>query len=305
MDVVCNLLYKIDLVELAGKYTQLRESGDGTFRGCCPVHHGDNPSSFIVYPDGTYYCFSCHSFGNAINFYSEISGLPFYQAVEKLCDEYEVSTDDKTFQRQKDIVGRNTQLAARFHRQVGQINDYLTKSRCLTADTINEFKLGYDYGGFMKIQAAGLVIPIQDKYGRIIGFSKRRLDDGKPKYRNSPDDDVFKKGDILFNYHRAIKRIKKTNCLHLVEGYFDVMSAHQQGLACVGYLSSKPTKNQLLLLVELQKKFPDMTLILSTDNPKIDKAGRKTLPRIRKDIIRYASQLNVRCTIFPEVDNEY
>lgn len=301
MDVVASLLYKIDLVDLAGHYTDLKEDHNGTFRGKCPIHHGDNPTSFAVYPDGTYYCFACHSFGNAIQFYSEVTGYPFYQAVEKLCEEYEVSTDDATYQSQKKIVGHNTHIAARMARQVDRIHDYLTKSRGLTDETIKEFKLGYDYGGFIG-PYAGLVIPLQDVYGRIVGFTKRRLDEGKPKYRNTSDNDAFKKGSILYNYHRAIKRIKEKNTLHVVEGNMDVISAHQQGLACVGYMSSKPTQKQLLMLSELQKRFPDMTVVLSVDNPEIDAAGKKMLPRIYKDILTYTPNLNVRCPIFPKGD---
>lgn len=299
MDVIGNLLYKIDLVELVSKYTQLTSGNDGIYRGKCPIHHGSNPTSFAVYPDGTYYCFSCNSSGNAINFYSEVTGYPFYQAVERLCEEYEVSSNDELFNKQKNIVGKNTQRASRFHKQVGNIMDYLIKSRGLTEETINEFNLGYDYGGFMN-SYPGLIIPIQDQYGRIVGFSKRRLDDGKPKYKNSSDDDIFKKGDLLFNYHRAIKRIKENGSLHLVEGFMDAMSAHQQGLACVGYMGSKPTKKQLSQLVNLNKKYPDIVIILSVDNPDIDKAGKKMLPRIRNDVLKYAPTLNIRCLVFPE-----
>ena len=303
MDVIGNLLYKIDLYDLVRHYTELSESNGGIARGKCPIHHGNNPTSLAVYPDGTYYCFACHSTGNAINFYSAVTGYPFYQAVERLCEEYEVSMDDATFKAQKDIVGRNTQMAARFSRYIGHLSDYLVKSRKLTEETIKEFHLGYDGGNFL-METPGLIIPIQDKYARIVGFSKRRLNDGKPKYRNSPDDDIFKKGNILYNYHRAIGRIKDCGCLHLVEGYMDVMSAHQQGLPCMGYLGSKPTKQQLLMLSELQKRYPDMVIYLSVDNPKVDKEGRRMLPRIRNDIVKYAPNLNVRCVVFPDGEDD-
>jgi DNA primase len=299
MNVVGALLYKVDLVDLVNKYTDLKEDRNGVFRGKCPIHHGDNPTSFAVYPDGTYYCFACHSFGNAIQFYSEVTGYPFYQAVEQLCEEYEVSTDDKLYQRQRSIVGKNTQIAAHMQRHAGKLYDYLTKSRHFTPETIQEFRLGYTKGGFLG-ESSGLVIPLQDIYGRIVGFTKRRLDEGRPKYRNTADNDVFKKGEILYNYHRAVKRIKDTNTLHVVEGNMDVISAHQQGLACVGYMGSKPTKQQLLLLADLQKRFPDLTIILSVDNPAIDAEGKRSLPRIRQDILKYAPDLNVRCPVFPK-----
>lgn len=302
MNVVDELLDKIDIVELARKYTDLTPDHGGAYRGKCPIHHGHNESSFVVYPEGRYYCFSCHSFGNAIQLYSGITGEPFYQAVEKLCEEYEVSLNDKDFIKQKDTVGRNTRLAYRFHKQVGQVKDYLNKSRGLTDKTIEDFNLGYDYGGFMG-SYTGLIIPIQDQYGRIVGFSKRRLDEGKPKYRNSPDDGTFFKGRILFNWHRAVKVARETGKLHLVEGYMDCMAAHQQGLACVAYMSSKPTKYQWELISKLNRQFKNITLILATDNPMTDKAGRLMLPRIREDALKYAAGVSICCPIYPDEVN--
>ena len=195
MNVIESLLYKVDLVDLASKFTELHQDSNGVFRGRCPIHHGDNPTSFSVFPNGNYYCFSCHSFGNAIQFYSEVTGYAFYQAVEKLCEEYEVSTNDEIYIKQKDIVGANTKMAARFHKQVWNVEEYLTTRRGFTREVIDEFNLGYDAGGFMS-EVPGLMIPIQDMYGRIVGFSKRRLDDGKPKYKNTADGDIFKKGSI-------------------------------------------------------------------------------------------------------------
>ena len=302
MDVIDELLDKIDIVELARKYTDLTPDHGGAYRGKCPIHHGHNESSFVVYPEGRYYCFSRHSYGNAIQLYSGITGEPFYQAVEKLCEEYEVSSNDKDFVKQKETVGRNTRLAHRFHKQVGQVRDYLNKSRGLTDETIEDFNLGYDYGGFMG-SYSGLIIPIQDQYGRIVGFSKRRLDEGKPKYRNSPDDGTFFKGRILFNWHRAVKIARETGKLHLVEGYIDCMAAHQQGLACVAYMSSKPTKYQWELISKLNRQFKNVTLILATDNPMTDKAGRLMLPRIREDALKYAAGVPICCPIYPEVSH--
>ena len=301
MNVIDELLDKIDIVELARKYTDLT-SDHKAYRGKCPIHHGHNESSFVVYPEGRYYCFSCHSAGNAIQLYCNITGLPFYQAVEQLFEEYEVSLNDKDFVKQKDTVGRNTRLAHRFHKQVGQIKDYLNKSRGLTDGTVDEFNLGYDYGGFMG-SYSGLIIPIQDQYGRVVGFSKRRLDEGKPKYRNSPDDGTFFKGRILFNWHRALPIAKQTGRLHLVEGYMDCMAAHQQELACVAYMSSKPTKYQWELISKLNQQFKNITLILATDNPMTDKAGRLMLPRIRDDALKYAAGIPICCPMYPDEVN--
>lgn len=309
MDTIGTLLYKVDLSELARRYTTLHLS-NGIYRGACPIHGGHNETSFCII-NNRYYCHSCGATGNAINLYSEKEGLPFYQAVEQLCEEFEVSLDDADYKKQRDIFKKNAQSAAHYMKQVDVVRDYLKDKRSLTDESITEFQLGYDSGGFLGGQSAGIVIPIQDNYGRIVGFSKRKLANAKdpsdpeytkdPKYRNTKEDDVFHKRQVLFNYHRAIKLIKKSKTLHVTEGYLDVISAHQQGIACVGYLGGSLTKDQIKLLWELQQLHRgDITFILAMDNPEVDETGRRMLVKMRDSILKYAPELNVRVVKYPK-----
>ena len=298
MDTIQTLLYKIDLVDLVQEYTPLQLI-NGVYRGCCPIHGGHNNTSFCIL-DNRYYCHSCGATGDAIKFYCEMESLSFYQAVEALADKYEVSTDDEKYQREKDMYRENAITANSFHKKVNTVTDYLVEKRGLSLETINEFQLGYDSGGFLGIDVAGIVIPIQDHYGRIVGFSKRRLDNGKPKYKNTKENEIFHKGSLLFNYHRAVKMIKHTKKLHVVEGYIDVLSAHEQGLACVGYLGGRPTQQQLKILMEIQRLYKgDVTFILAVDSPLVDEAGRNALIKTRESIMKYTPELNVRVPIYP------
>lgn len=305
MDIEKTLLYKIDMYDLVSRYTDLKpfnSNGITVYRGCCPIHGGHNDTSFCLIDGGRYYCHSCGSTGNAIQFYSEMEGLPYYKSVESLCEEFEVNIDDPTYKKQKDIIGQNTMMAHRFHKQVDSVRDYLVEKRGISNDMISEFNIGYDSGGFMEKQdesVAGIIIPIQDHYGRIVGFSKRRLDNKAPKYRNTLESEVFHKRKILFNYHRAVKMIKKTGTLHVVEGYLDVISAHQQGIPCVGYLGGSLTQEQILLLRELQTIHKGITFVLATDNPKVDATGKKMLLKMRDSIMKYASDLNIRTVVYP------
>lgn len=303
MDVIDALLYKIDLVDLVSKDVELTPSNGGVYRGCCPLHGGDNPTSFVVWNDNRFYCHSCGRTGNAIDYFAEKNGLPFYQAVEKLAEDYEVEVNNEEYQRQKNIYRDNTILANRFHHKVDVVREYLNVKRNISDEMIDEFMLGYDDGNFLGMETSGIVIPIQDSYGRYCGFSKRRLDTStKGKYRNTKEspDGVFRKREILFNYHRAIKLIKKTNTLYIAEGYLDVISAHQQGLACVGYLGGKMTKEQIKLLWELQKLYKDsITFILAVDNPDIDPTGRKAIVATRESVQRYAPKLNMKVIRYP------
>lgn len=298
-DTISTLLYKIDLIDLVEEYGVNLKLQGNAYRGRCPIHDGHNDTSFCVF-DNRYFCHACGATGNAIQFYQAMEGLPFYQAVERLCDKYEVSTDDDSYLRQKNIFKDNAVAAAHYAHRVNTVMDYLTQKRGLNEDTVKEFQLGYDDGGFLGMEQSGIVIPIQDHYGRVIGFSKRRLDNGTPKYRNTKENEIFKKREILFNYHRAVKMIKSTGTLHLVEGYLDVMSAYEQGIPCVGYLGARLTQEQIKKLRELQQLHKDITFILAVDNPKIDQAGAKALVKMRESILKYAPDLNVRVAVYED-----
>jgi DNA primase len=155
-------------------------------------------------------------------------------------------------------------LAARFYRaqlrESPQAIDYL-KRRGLTGEIAARYGLGYapddwqslarafpDYGD-ATLQAAGLVIaadggkrydrfrdrvmfPIHDARGRVIGFGGRVLDQGEPKYLNSPETPVFSKGRELYGLFQARGPIRDAERVVVVEGYMDVVALAQHG---VGY----------------------------------------------------------------------
>ncbi|MCA8980329.1 MAG: DNA primase [Planctomycetes bacterium] len=81
-----------------------------------------------------------------------------------------------------------------------------------------------------------LMIPIRDLEGRVVGFGGRKLDDGNdgPKYVNTPDTDFFHKGRLVYGLDRALREVRRARHLVLVEGYTDVIAAHQAGLPIVG-----------------------------------------------------------------------
>lgn len=76
-----------------------------------------------------------------------------------------------------------------------------------------------------------ILFPIRDLQGNIIGFGGRVLDDSQPKYLNTPETPVFKKGKHFFALDRAKKAGARS--LIIVEGYFDVIAAHQAGITNV------------------------------------------------------------------------
>ena len=74
--------------------------------------------------------------------------------------------------------------------------------------------------------------PIRDARGRTIAFGGRILDQGEPKYLNSPDTPLFDKGRTLYNLDRAAPAVRKSGRVLVVEGYMDVIALAQAGIAC-------------------------------------------------------------------------
>lgn len=106
------------------------------------------------------------------------------------------------------------------------------KDRGITADIVNEFKIGYapanpTYNQTFKNR---IMIPIQDTLGDDVAFVGRTIVNEDPKYKNSWESANYQKGRILFGFARAFPHIQKNNRVVLVEGQFDLLTLWQHGL---------------------------------------------------------------------------
>jgi len=88
---------------------------------------------------------------------------------------------------------------------------------------------GPDAGYFDRFRAR-LTFPIRDVRGRVTGFGARALDDRPPKYMNSPQTSIYDKGRVIYGLDSARKTISAGGRALLVEGYFDVLMCHQNGV---------------------------------------------------------------------------
>jgi DNA primase len=118
-----------------------------------------------------------------------------------------------------------------------------------------------------------VMIPICDRKGDVIAFGGRTMDpQGKPKYLNSPENDLFHKSRLVYNYHVARKHMRQGRTALLLEGYMDVISLAQAGvLHGVATLGTSLTEEQAHLL-----KADCDKVIVSYDG---DEAGRKAAVR--------------------------
>lgn len=98
------------------------------------------------------------------------------------------------------------------------------------------------------------MFPIRDIKGRVVGFGARALDDSLPKYLNSPQTAIFDKSSILYAVDRAKGAIKEKGLAVIVEGYMDVITAHQYGFTnVVASMGTALTEKQIKVLKGLTR----------------------------------------------------
>jgi len=286
------IIASVDLVDYVSQTTNLKRVGN-TYRGCCPLHEGNNESSFTIYNDRNYYCFACGKGGNIINFVSEQEGIGYIEAVEMLAQKANIDLGkDDEWQREKTIFEKNQSIADKHYRQLDVIRDYLHDERGLTDETIDNFYLGYDNNR----KGKSIVIPLHDKNGRIVAFCKRYLD-CLPKYVNSKNNELYEKGEFLFNAYRAKRQLKNFQRLYICEGYIDAMSAYQQGCACVAYCGSELTKGQINEIREMLLHVPNVVIMYAPDN---DDVGQSKIQRTWEKFNELAPKLDVRVVCYPK-----
>ena len=117
-----------------------------------------------------------------------------------------------------------------------------------------------------------IIFPIKNLQGKVVAFGGRVLDDQMPKYINSPETPVYSKGKHLYGLYQARKSIRQKNQIIIMEGYTDVLIAHQYGFEnAVASLGTALTNQQ----IDLIKRYAD-ELIIAFDS---DAAGKNATMR--------------------------
>src|SRR5699024_1722292 len=94
-----------------------------------------------------------------------------------------------------------------------------------------------------------VIFPIKNHLGRSVAFGGRALGDQKPKYLNSPENELFHKRTMLYHFHIAKNFIRKQNQVIIFEGYMDVIAAHQANIKnVVATLGTSLSEQQAKLL---------------------------------------------------------
>lgn len=131
-----------------------------------------------------------------------------------------------------------------------------------------------------------LMFPISDHRGRVLGFGARVLDNGMPKYVNSPESGIYHKGNIVFGLGNARRYITKEDRVYVVEGYTDVMALHQAGIKNV--VASMGTALTGFQLREISRFTKNVYLAFDADA-----AGQKAMLRALKSAKELSITLRV------------
>jgi len=274
---------RIEISTLIGEYLPLKKAGKN-YVSNCPFHKDDTPS-FYVSPDlNIFHCFGCGKSGDVITFIMEFEKVPFPEALRILAEKAGIEIGQ--YKGKNDILYSIHDFATDFyHKELlksGKVLDYL-KRRGFEKKSIEKFQLGFaPYGSNFIAKAkkefkiedlikSGLVknsngrikdtffvrllFPLFSSSGKIIGFGGRRLSKKGPKYLNSPDTPIHKKGKNLYSLWHVKEEIRKTEKIILVEGYFDFLSLYKAGIKnAVACLGTSLTSDQAELISRYAKE---------------------------------------------------
>ncbi|HMK49324.1 MAG TPA: DNA primase [Thermodesulfovibrionales bacterium] len=300
---------RIDIVEFVSDYVQLKKSGQN-YKGLCPFHSEKTPSFMVSQVKQIFHCFGCGAGGDVVGFMMKHEGLSFREAVEYLAKKAGIRIKDAHFAKdaasgkREHILRLNEEAKKYFETSLFSSDRSMAylRRRGINEESIRRFCIGYaprDRDGLFRhlkklgyadtlVAEAGLAVcdgrdcrdifrdriifPIFNLKNDPVAFGGRVMDDSMPKYLNSPETSVFKKGENLFAISVAKEEIRKTGYAIIVEGYLDAIVCHQSGFRnTIAPLGTALTSKQLQKLKVLTK---NVVLVFDADSAGIAAARR-------------------------------
>ena len=308
----------VNIVDIISSYVSLTPRGKNYF-GICPFHDDNNPSMSVSTDKQIYKCFSCGATGTVFKFIMDYENVSFNEAVKKIADIGGIQVDIGKVRKKSEFPKQHEiyDLSLKFYtNNINTANgkeakDYLHK-RSITEDIIKEFQIGLapnnknmlanilikkfkpedllksgligknEYG-YYDLFYDRIMFPLYDLNGRVIAYSGRiynRKDNSK--YFNTRETEIFKKGELLYNYHRAKDIARQKNQIIIMEGFMDVIRAHSIGIKnVIATMGTAVTKEQANLIKRMAKE-----IILCFDG---DEAGAKATKACAEEL----NKLNV------------
>jgi DNA primase len=329
------LIARADIVEVVGARVTLKRAGSN-YKGLCPFH-GEKTPSFTVSPSkGFYHCFGCSAHGTALGFLMAYDNLEFPEAVEALAEmmSLEVPRENTGVPERKDendelyALLREADQIYRGALRTSETAIAYLKKRGIDGPTAGRFGIGYAPNAWdtvlrqlgtsdariARLTQAGLVVtndagrrydrfrdrimfPIRSARGHVIGFGGRVLESGEPKYLNSPETPIFRKGQELYGLFEARQNPGKPKAIIVVEGYLDVASLVQFGVEnVVATLGTAMTGENMKRLTRLTER-----VIFCFDG---DRAGRAAATRAMEAALPFGGgMVDLKFLLLPEKDD--
>ena len=257
-----------DIVDVISEHVSLTKKGKEMV-GLCPFHQDNRPSMNVSVVKQIFKCFACGAGGDVFKFVQMRENLSFPQAVERLADragikveavkrrsrpENKPAIDPNRLGRVNAWAGKYFQETLADKKKGKDARAYLA-DRGISDESIKKWQLGLGGGGEELLERARsrngsvellakagfivgqnhgrfdnrLMFTITDVTGRVIGFGGRTLDGDSAKYINSPATALFDKSNSLYGLEQSRHEIVKSGVAIVVEGYTDVIMAHQFG----------------------------------------------------------------------------
>lgn len=319
-----------DIVELISNYLPLKRVGK-YYRALCPFHNEKQPSFYVNPERQIYHCFGCGKGGNVFSFLMEYEKFSFPESVEFLAKKAGIEIEryvsknamDEYDQARNSLYKVNGFAAEFYHGQLRKTEEarkYLA-SRGIEDWLIDKFKLGYapdSWNALIRaaqrksisidlLKEAGLVVtgdrtsydmfrkriifPIFNLSNRVVGFGGRSIDNSMPKYINTSETLIYKKGKILFGLLQAKADIRKTGFAVLVEGYTDFLGLYANNITnCVATCGTAFTRDQARLI----SRYCDKVVLIYDSDP----AGIAST--LRSIDLLLGESLEVRVVSLPE-----
>jgi len=323
---------RVDIVEVVSAHLPLKRAGRN-FRALCPFHHEKTPSFMVSPDKQIFHCFGCGEGGDVFRFLMKVERVEFLDAVRSLAEKvgvplpkrddaserssesgplYEANALARAYYRQC-LLGKEGETARRYFTQRGLREETQSAFQLGVAPTAPTGFLTYARTkGFSEnvLLRAGLVLkgedgrlrdrfrhrlifPITNVKGRVLGFGGRILDQGEPKYLNSPETEIYSKGRELYGLTLSGKWIREKEVAIVVEGYMDLITLFQEGVQpVVSPLGTSFTREQARLL----KRYASEVVVVFDPDQAGEAASLRGLDLLLEE------ELSVRVVTLPEVD---
>ena len=320
-DFIDDLIERADVSEVIGKRVEIKKAGK-EYKACCPFHNEKTPS-FTVSPEkGFYHCFGCGAHGTALGFLMDYERLTFVEAIEELAKMVGVAVpktkEDRVVSKENNhLKNLLSQISEYYEKNLKESKNAIQyfKYRGIDGTTAKHYALGFakdswddvlnnfgkterdkkqllacgllikkDGGGYYDRFRNRVMFPIRNNRGEVVGFGGRVISDEEPKYLNSPETTLFKKGELLYGLFESKKSIAERKSAVIVEGYTDVIGLYQFGVGnSLATLGTATTDNHINKVFRISDQ-----IIFCFDG---DDAGRKAaekamklcLPLVRKN----------------------